>query len=158
MYRFLAVDSLLHRAANEKLRTIPTKQHRSLRAVGHHLGVSHTTVRRLIKDKQIRVSANSLKPLLKPHNAHHINYCLEFVEHSNDVCKFNPMYSDVHLDRKWFWLDELTKTIYLGIDKEEPMRACHNTNFRTKVMFLCAVARPRLVVATGAWFDGKIAM
>ena len=71
---------------------------------------------------------------------------------------FDPMHGDMHLDEKWFWMDELTKTMYLADDEEEPIRVCHNKNYRTKVMFLCALARSRFVEATGLWFDGKIDM
>ncbi|KAH9124340.1 hypothetical protein AeMF1_004873 [Aphanomyces euteiches] len=55
-------------------------------------------------------------------------------------------------------LDELTKTIYLAEDEEYPERTCYNKNFRTKIMFLCSVARPRYIHSTGEWFDGKIGL
>ena len=46
--------------------------------------------------------------------------------------------------------------IIIAVDKAEPCRHVQHKSFLTKIMFLCAVARPRYNTNKNAWFDGKI--
>ncbi|GMF37369.1 unnamed protein product [Phytophthora fragariaefolia] len=71
---------------------------------------------------------------------------------------FDPMYDVVHMDEKWFDVKKIGQKVYLltgkdGKDAEEPtVQYVHSKRYITKVMFLCAVARPR-----GDW-GGKIGL
>ena len=44
----------------------------------------------------------------------------------------------------------------IAADEAEPYRHVQHKSFLTKIMFLCAVARPRYNTNKNAWFDGKI--
>ena len=44
----------------------------------------------------------------------------------------------------------------IAADKDEPYRHVQHKSFLTKIMFLCAVARPRYNMNKNTWFDGKI--
>ncbi|CAN0503586.1 unnamed protein product, partial [Discosporangium mesarthrocarpum] len=68
----------------------------------------------------------------------------------------DDMYDWVHVDEKWLYVMKDGRGIYLrpGDDAPKPPRA-QNKRFITKVMFLAAVARPRMI-SGGVWFDGKI--
>ncbi|CAM9807864.1 unnamed protein product [Discosporangium mesarthrocarpum] len=68
----------------------------------------------------------------------------------------DDMYDCVHVDEKWFYVTKDGRGIYLHPEEDvpKPPRA-QNKRFITKVMFLAAVARPR-VISDGVWFDGKI--
>ena len=44
----------------------------------------------------------------------------------------------------------------IAADKEEPYRHVQHKSFLTKIMFLCAVARPMYDTRKNAWFDRKI--
>ena len=44
----------------------------------------------------------------------------------------------------------------IAADEAEPYRHVQQKSFLTKIMFLCAVARPRYDMNKNAWFDGKI--
>ena len=65
------------------------------------------------------------------------------------------MYDVVHVDEKWFYITEENMTVYLAHDEPEPERHCKSKRYIGKIMFLCAVARPRLL-PDGTWWDGKI--
>ena len=67
------------------------------------------------------------------------------------------MYDVVHVDEKWFYITDLEEnmTVYLAHDEPEPERHCKSKRYIGKIMFLCAVARPRLL-PDGTWWDGKI--
>ena len=68
---------------------------------------------------------------------------------------FDPMYNVVHVDEKWFYLTEENLTVHLANDEPEPERHCKSKWYIGKIMFICAVARPRLL-PSGEWWDGKI--
>ena len=58
--------------------------------------------------------------------------------------------------RSGIYLTENSRRYYLTSDEEEPVRKTRGKHFSTKVMFLCAVARPRYDFHTKQNFDGKI--
>jgi hypothetical protein len=65
----------------------------------------------------------------------------------------------VHVDEKWVFLTEENLRMYLGRDELGPHRTVLHKSHIEKVMFCCAVARPRFNAAAGiCTFDGKIGM
>lgn len=75
---------------------------------------------------------------------------------------FKDMMDRVHVDEKWFMITKDGENYILVDDEEEelqekgPTRRCSHKSHLTKVMFLCAQARPRHDPAKNAWWDGKI--
>ncbi|CAM9198299.1 unnamed protein product [Discosporangium mesarthrocarpum] len=65
------------------------------------------------------------------------------------------MYDWVHVDERWLYVMD-RRGIYLHSEEDapKPPRA-QNKRFISKVMFLAAVAWPRMI-PDGVWFDGKI--
>ncbi|CAM9873330.1 unnamed protein product [Discosporangium mesarthrocarpum] len=62
----------------------------------------------------------------------------------------------VHVDEKWFYVMKDGRGIYLHPEEDAPKRPrAENKRFITKVMFLAAVARPRMI-SDGVWFDGNV--
>ena len=58
--------------------------------------------------------------------------------------RFIDNYDCIHVDEKWFHIKKVAKKYYLGPNELPPERTtCHKSHI-TKVMFLCAVARPRM--------------
>jgi hypothetical protein len=51
-----------------------------------------------------------------------------------------------------------TVKCYLAPDEEEPHRATKSKKYITKVMLLCAVARPRWDTRANRYLDGKLGM
>ena len=49
----------------------------------------------------------------------------------------------IHIDEKWFYLTKDGQCFIIAADEEEPYRHVQHKSFLTKIMFLCAVARPR---------------
>ncbi|CAN0085476.1 unnamed protein product, partial [Discosporangium mesarthrocarpum] len=68
----------------------------------------------------------------------------------------DDMYDWVHVDEKWFYVMKDGSGICLHPEEDAPETPrAQNNRFITKVMFLAAVARPRMI-SDGVWFDGKI--
>ncbi|RHY23533.1 hypothetical protein DYB32_009153 [Aphanomyces invadans] len=64
----------------------------------------------------------------------------------------------VHLDEKWFNADKDRRKVYLTKGETVSRRVCKSKRFISKVIFLVAVARPRMDEDRGVMFDGKIGM
>ena len=67
---------------------------------------------------------------------------------------YDKMYNDIHVDEKWFYLIKEGRRFYLAHDEEVPYISQRHKAHIPKVMFLCALARPRYVGRK--YFDGKI--
>jgi hypothetical protein len=71
--------------------------------------------------------------------------------------KFKTFYNEVHVDEKWFYLDRDNARYYLTPNEPTPApKTVQHKSHITKVMFLCALARPRYNNTTRQWFDGLI--
>ena len=64
------------------------------------------------------------------------------------------MYDVVHIDEKWFEITKVNCRYILTPTKPNPERGVQSKQHIPKIMFLCAVARPKRV--GNAHFDGKI--
>ena len=67
--------------------------------------------------------------------------------------KFQDMRDRVYLDKKW--LREKERYHFLPEEKELTHCVQHKSH-RMKVMFVCAVARPRFNPCANFWWDGKL--
>ncbi|KAI3871432.1 hypothetical protein MKX03_030775, partial [Papaver bracteatum] len=108
-----------------------------IKGITHALNLSTATVHRRIKDGNLRLHSNALRPELTDENKiARVNFFLNMIDkgmtqYSNS---FIDMLDRIHIDEKWFYIT----------------RRAQNKTCITKIMFLTAVARPRLGL------DGKI--
>ena len=121
------------------------------------MGVTLSTVQRMLLRQDVcRVHMSSLKPTLTEENKmSRMELALSFID-KNNTSKFENMEDLIHTDEKWFYLTKDGHHFIIAADKEEPYRYVQHKLFVTKIMFLCAVARPRYDTNKNAWFDGKI--
>ena len=102
-----------------------------------------------------KVHTSSVKPFLTPENmAAHIDFCKSYVNLQTN--RFNNMFDYIHIDEKWYYLTKNCRRYYLGKDVDIPRRTSKSKHFKTKVMFLGAVARPRWDSNNNRMFDGKL--
>ena len=62
----------------------------------------------------------------------------------------------IHIDEKWFTLVTNSNGYYLSTSEQQTCGNVQHKKHITKVMFLLAIAQPRIVPSTGKMFDGKI--
>ena len=74
----------------------------------------------------------------------------------NNTSKFENMEDHIHINKKWFYLTKDGQHFIIVADEKEHYRHVQHKSFLTKIMFLCAVARPRYDTNKNAWFDRKI--
>jgi hypothetical protein len=144
----------------EMLATIASiliKERRSVRKLAAKIGMAPTTIQMLIKPPRGKGSllvrhVSKLKPTLTEFNkVARFEFALEQINTAtmgNRSPKFYAQYDKVHLDEKWFNLCQDGENYILVVGEEAPERHVKHKNFITKVMFLCAQARPRWDPAT----------
>jgi hypothetical protein len=147
----------------------------TLRHLAAHVGVPLTTLYYLLKGRKPPTYKNGetifvrhsskLKPTLTDQNKVH-----RFLFASSQVRattiglrggvqhKFDGQYNKVHIDEKWFWLSKDGKKYILVEGEEAPKRNVKHKKYMSKVMFLCAIARPRYDYTKNCWWDGKLGM
>ena len=99
----------------------------------------------------------AVKPLLtEMHKVQRVMFATSQLSEPND--HFHYFYDSVHIDEKWFFISEKQLRVHLAPDEEMPERNAQNRDHLIKVMFLCAVARPRYNATGNCTFDGKNGM
>jgi hypothetical protein len=147
----------------QEIKIIDPNKRRSVRSLAGALGISKSSFGSVKKEKKLRVYTMSLKPKLK--DDHYLNclyHCISKIDRNtiNGVTrlKYKTFYNEVHVDEKWFFLVQYGGRYYLTADEVVPPRtiSVQHKSHITKVMFLCALARPRYNNTTRQWFDGLI--
>jgi hypothetical protein len=106
-------------------------------------------------------STIKLKPTLKDENqVHRFMFAVDKIKAVPNVRvpTFDGQYNKVHIDEKWFFLSKDGKKYILVDGEEAPERTVRHKKYMAKVMFLCAVARPRWDAHKRCMWDGKLGM
>ena len=74
----------------------------------------------------------------------------------NIVKLVSSMCDRIHVDDKWFFLTREKERYLLHWDEKNPKHCVKHKLHITKVMFLCAVARPHFNTCSNSWWDGKL--
>ena len=146
-----------HMEFRQGLKEIPWCHRKTYHSTAKAMGVSLNTVQRMLLQSDVcRVHTSSLKPTLTDGNkVSRTELALSFIN-KNNTNKFEHMEDLIHIDEKWFYLTKDGQRFIIVADEAEPYRHVQHKSFLTKVMFLCAVARPRYDMNKNTWFDGKI--
>ena len=146
-----------HAEFRQGLKEIPRRRRKTYRSTAKAMGVSLNTVQRMLFKKDVcRVHTSSLKPTLTEENKmSRMELALSFID-KNNTSKFENMEDLIHIDEKWFYLTKDGQCFIIAADEQEPYRHVQHKSFLTKIMFLCAVARPRYDTNKNAWFGERL--
>ena len=120
------------------------------------MGVLKTTVQHWIVASTIHVYSTSLKPILTEENKLARLLMVNHFRDPQDPSKYQDMRDHMHLDIEMvhpYWEKE---QCLLLPDKKNPEHCVKHKLHITKVMFLCAVARPCFNPSANSWWDGKL--
>ena len=132
---------------------LPINYCRTLHDIGDNLEISPETVWALVKTKKLCKKRRNLKPhLTKEHKENCLHWIQSFIKSNGYYYDF---YQHVYINEKWFVLVEDGNGYYLAPDKLMSLCSVQHKKHITKVMFLSAVACPRIVPLTGELWDGK---
>jgi hypothetical protein len=144
----------------EAVTNLALHQKRTIRSIATALEIPKSTVFRMKEDKNdmvIMPRSIAVKPLLTDvHKMQRVLFASSKISQPEN--HFHHFYDSIHVDEKWFFISEKQLRVYCAPDEEIPERNAQNRDHLLKVMFLCAVARPRFNAAGNCTFDGKIGM
>ncbi len=141
----------------QAVRQLPFRNRGTVRLIEGSVGVSSSTIHRLIHDeKLLRPHTSSGKPMLTDVNKMaRLEFCLN---ERGPNGMYHTMYDRLHLDEKWFFLTRVTERYYLAGDEPQPHRVIGHKSHIPKCMHLAANGRPQWDAQRGQWFDGKIGL
>ena len=120
------------------------------------MGASKTNVHHWIVALTIHIHCNSLKPILTEENkGARVLMAMHFRD-PQDPTKYQDMHDWIHLVEKWFFLTWEKEQYLLLPDEKNPKHCIKHKSHITKVMFLCAVARPQFNPSVNSSWDGKL--
>ena len=142
--------------ARTKVKRIPVQQRYSLRDLSEKTGMSVHQVVKMTKDEKLKRISSTVKPLLTEANREErVQFASSFIDTTTK--SFSSMHYRMHIDEKLFNLKRVKEKYYLLVDEEiPPLRVCKSKRHIPKVMFFCAVARPRHCTRRNCMFDGKL--
>ena len=135
---------------------MPLRKQQTQRKLATSMGVSKTTVQRWIVASTIRVHSNLLKHILTEENKLARLLMANHFRDPQDPSKYQDMHDHIHLDEKWFFLTQEKEHYLLVSGEKNPKRCIKHKSHITKVLFLCAVARPCFNMSVNSWWDGKL--
>ncbi|KAH9191839.1 hypothetical protein AeNC1_006185 [Aphanomyces euteiches] len=152
----------------ERIRPTTAKDRGTFRDLAEATGIPKSVLFDRFKAAYFKKYTRPLKPQLTPANLYFRSKWAS--SHITSDSSVDSMENYVHVDEKWFFLKMAKCTFYGLPDKAPPARHTKNKNFITKVyndidrmielnskvMFLCAVAKPRWDSDNSEWWDGKI--
>lgn len=147
-------------AVRQAILDVPTHQRRTIRSLSVATGISTTTLHRMKyeDDCVIYPHSNAIKPSLTEENKlTRFLYAVDFIDKKGHGV-YSAGYDTIHVDEKWFFVSEKMLHMYLVPGEEPPERNCKHKSHIIKVMFLCAIAKPRYALNGDCCFDGKIGM
>ena len=149
--------SILTWSFRQGLKEVPQSCRKTYRSTAKAMGVSLNTVQRMLLQQDVgHIHTSSLKPTLTDEKkVSRMELALSFID-KNNTNTFENMEDLIHIDEKWFYLTRDGQCFIIAVDKDEPYRHVLHKSFLMKIMFLCAVARPRYDTNKNTWFDGKI--
>eukprot|EP00171_Calliarthron_tuberculosum_P000550 IDg550t1 len=133
----------------------PLSQRRTLRGLSNATSIPRSTLGAMRQKGWFLRHSSAVKPYLTDANKlARLKFAMSFVNPRTQ--RFDAMYDYVHIDEKWFYMTKVNANFYLVPGETPPHRACKSKRYITKVMFMCAVARPRWDSHANRHFDGKI--
>ncbi|XP_074293462.1 uncharacterized protein LOC141620510 [Silene latifolia] len=141
----------------EMIKRMPFKNRSSMRKIAKKLKVGYGTVQRWVDKSELKKHTNPIHPSLNDSNKlRRLLFSLASLYVDENMVKFKDMSCNIHIDEKWFYLTTTTDDYYIVAGEEPPYRSCQSKRYITKVMFMCAVARPMYGEDGELLFDGKI--
>ncbi|XP_074277166.1 uncharacterized protein LOC141600811 [Silene latifolia] len=148
-----------HKFDNDKLESIDLSKRTTQQELSEGLGVSQSTVCRWVATDLIDSHTNAVKPGLTENNKlARLMYCLSHLQYDKNTKRFvfKDQSNVIHMDEKWFFITKPSQRFYVGKKEKRPHRTVQSKRFIQKVMFMCAVARPKYGPNKEVISDGKM--
>jgi hypothetical protein len=141
----------------EAIEEIPVSLRQSVRSLAGQLKVAPTTLTRYSESYGLYNRKNcTAKPVIRLENrTKRVLFAIDQIDYQHGHY-YKDFYDTIFIDEKWFRCSKSTFHYYMTNNEDIPEHHAISKNKIEKVMFLCAVGRPRRDMHTGKSFDGKI--
>jgi hypothetical protein len=131
---------------HDLLRQVPVEARSTIRDSAAAIGIPKSTFHRYTRvQKFFRPASIQMKPALTgTHCTRRLRFVRDMVNEETGL--YWEQYDTIHIDEKWFFIDKVNRRCYLNDDEVAPIKQTKNKQYMEKVMFLCAVARPRKAI------------
>eukprot|EP00171_Calliarthron_tuberculosum_P001066 IDg1066t1 len=143
----------------EAVAAVTPHKRATLRQLEAGTGIGKSILHRAKKKGTIVRRTSTVKPTLTDANKlARMQFALSFVRDQlvGDELYFDDMMDHIHIYEKWFNMSKVKRNMYMTPEEDMPHRNVKSKHFIPKVMFMCAVARPRYDRHRKRQFDGKI--
>ncbi len=141
----------------QKVSELSLNNRTTIRRMEQYSGISRYILHKAKKNGHLIRHSNAVRPKLSSANkTERIKFSMSFIHTHNKPFEFDAMHDMIHIDEKWFDMMKVKESYYLVPSEIEPYRAVQSKRFIGRVMFLCAIARPRYDYRKRKMFDGKI--
>jgi hypothetical protein len=124
-----------------------------MRTLSFKIRIPTTTLHRALKLGLLKLSKDSIKPILTQKNKLDCSaYCHSFVQENS----FVNMLDRVDIDEKWFYMSQIVTSFIVVPGEVPPLSLCKHKSHIEKAMCLTAMACPHQDPVTGVWGDGKL--
>jgi hypothetical protein len=140
----------------EAIEEIPVSLRQSVRSLAGQLKVAPTTLTRYSESYGLYNRKNcTAKPVIRLENrTKRVLFAIDQIDYQHGHY-YKDFYDTIFIDEKWFRCSKSTFHYYMTNNEDIPEHHAISKNKIEKVMFLCAVGRPRRDMHTGKSFDGK---
>jgi hypothetical protein len=136
-----------------RVKAVPFHFCKNVSTLSFKIGIPTTTLHRALKLGLLKLSKNSIMPILMPKNKlDRLAYCHSFVQENS----FVDMLDCVDINEKWFYLSQVVTSFIFVPGEVPPLCLCKHKSHIEKAMCLTTMARPRQDPVTGVWWDGKL--
>ncbi len=140
-----------------KVSQLSINKRTTLRSMSTHTGINKSTLHRAKQKGILRRHSESVKPRLTDSNKlRRVEFILSSINRLRDGLVFQNMQNIIHIDEKWFYILQQNRKYYLVPSEAASYSSIQSKRHIPKVMFLCALSRPRYDPHTRKYFDGKI--
>ncbi|ETV78807.1 hypothetical protein H257_07636 [Aphanomyces astaci] len=139
---------------------VPSYRRSNFRSLAAATGIPNTSLWNLLQANKLCRRTSRVKPMLSvKQKSDRFKFVQKFVRVGHGRYRvWHDVLDYVHLNEKWFYITQINHRDYLWHDEPIPQRKVQSKRHITKVMFLCAVARPRFDFGRRVMWDGKIGL
>ena len=119
------------------------------------MNIPRSTAHYAVSKGYIKCINNKVNPYLNTKQMiNRVKFCISHLDLPNQM--LIPFNNLIHIDKKWFYMNQISRKVYQSPTEKEPIRRCTNKRFIRKVMFLVDVSQPRQDHGRKVLFDGKL--
>ena len=115
----------LRKRIEDELPTINIEKRNAIRSLAYQLNIPRSTAHYSVSKGYIKCINNKVKPCLNTkQKINRVKFCISHLDLPNQM--FIPFNNLIHIDEKWFYMNQISRKVYQSPTEKEPIRRCTN--------------------------------